>query len=122
MTMTELSDRAPISVHTSQDQAVPVTAVAGEIDMSTADLVRSEVHARLAMKPDVLVLDLSGVEFIGSAGIHVLVHSQLEAEDGGTKLAVVVPEQSFASRVLRTAGVNEMLDLHADLPSAMSTR
>ncbi|WP_329791205.1 STAS domain-containing protein [Lentzea sp. DG1S-22] len=120
--MTEPNDHAPISVQTSQDETVPVTAVAGEIDMSTADLVRDEVHARLAAKPDVLVLDLSAVEFIGSAGVHLLVHSQMEAEDHGTRLAVVVPEQSFASRVLRTAGVHQMLDLHTDLPSAMSTR
>ncbi|MGW4211320.1 STAS domain-containing protein [Lentzea sp. NPDC004789] len=118
--MTELKPRAPISVQTIQIDLVPVTSVAGEIDMSNDDLVRREVHTQLGARPGVLVLDLSEVEFIGSAGINLLVQSQREAVRHGTRLAVVAPGGGCVNRVLSIAGVSEVLDLHHDLPSAVA--
>ncbi|WP_218920597.1 STAS domain-containing protein [Lentzea guizhouensis] len=98
---------------------MPVITVAGEVDLSTADLVWNEVHAQLAARPGVLVLDLSKVDFIGSAGLHVLIHSHTEATGNGTRLALVAPEQSFTAWVFAAAGVNQMFDLHRDLSSAL---
>lgn len=50
-----------------------------------------EIHTQLAARPDVLVLDLSEVDFFGSSGANVLIAAQAEAGEHDTKLTVVVP-------------------------------
>jgi anti-anti-sigma factor len=117
--MTKLNPSLPISVQTIHIDLVPVTAVAGDLDIATDDVVWDEVRAQLETKPGVLVLDLSEVAFMGSAGINVLVQSQMEATRHGTRLVVVAPRESFVDRVLTIAGMKQVLDLHTDVRSAL---
>ncbi|HEX8869263.1 MAG TPA: STAS domain-containing protein [Lentzea sp.] len=117
--MTKLNQQLPISVQTIHIGPVPVTSVAGEIDMMTDDVVMGELQDQLADAPDVLVIDLSKVEFMGSSGINVLIHGRAQASERGTRLVVVAPDDSFVDRVLTLAGVKQMFDLRADLESAV---
>jgi anti-sigma B factor antagonist len=118
--MTEPAPRTPpISVHTTRaDGHVPVTSIRGEIDMGTELLVQNAVSAELATRPHLLVLDLTEVVFMGSAGLNLLVTSHLQARDQGTQLAVVAG-QGLVRRVLAVSGVDDVLDLHQDLGSAL---
>ncbi|MET8763136.1 STAS domain-containing protein [Lentzea sp. NPDC004782] len=118
--MTKLNPRLPISVQTIHIDLVPVTAVAGELDMATDDVVWDEVRAQLETRPGVLVLDLSEVQFMGSAGINVLLQSHMEATQHGTRLVVVAPQESFVNRVLTIVGIEQVLDLHTDVRSAVT--
>jgi anti-sigma B factor antagonist len=118
--MTEPATRTPpISVHTTRaDGHVPVTSIRGEIDMGTEQLIQNALSAELATKPHLLVLDLTDVEFMGSTGLNLLVRNYLRARDQGTRLAVVAG-QGFVRRVLAVSGVDDLLDLHRDLGSAL---
>jgi anti-sigma B factor antagonist len=110
---------SPVSVRTARvrDQ-VPITTVHGEIDMYTERLIQNAVSAQLATKPDVLVLDLTDVAFMGSAGLNLLIVNHVQALDQGTRLAVVAGD-GFVRRVLAVCGVDDVLDLHQDLESAL---
>jgi anti-anti-sigma factor len=46
--------------------------VAGDIDVTTVDILRDSLHRAAAERPTRLEVDLSGVTFVGSAGIGVL--------------------------------------------------
>jgi anti-sigma B factor antagonist len=50
----------------------PVIAVSGELDMSNAARLEATIEAVVAAKPDRLIFDLSGLRFMDSAGIAVL--------------------------------------------------
>ena len=111
---------SPVSVRTTRvrDQ-VPVTAVHGEIDMGTEQVIQDAVSAALAARPGLFVLDLTGVAYMGSVGLNLLVLNHVRAQDQGTRLAVVVAGDGFAHRVLMLSGVDNLLDLHHDLGSAL---
>ncbi len=51
---------------------IPVVTVAGEIDMSNADRFRDALGLAAAVDGGSFVVDLTGVEYLDSAGIHAL--------------------------------------------------
>ncbi|MFE2754667.1 STAS domain-containing protein [Actinosynnema sp. NPDC059335] len=69
---------------------VVVVAVAGELDMATTPAVEGHVRAVLGRPVRVLVLDLSGVTFLGSTGINMLIalRAACVAEDTALRLVV----------------------------------
>lgn len=109
----------PIAVQTIYvDVRVPVTYVRGEIDMSTEQVIQQEVTTQLATKPRVLVLDLTQVGFMGSAGVHLVMRNHADARALGSALAVVAAG-GYARRVLTLSGVNGILPLYWDVPTAL---
>jgi anti-sigma B factor antagonist len=51
---------------------IPVVTVAGEIDMSNADRFRDALGLAAAAGGGSFVVDLTGVEYLDSAGVHAL--------------------------------------------------
>ena len=74
----EFDDPLALSTRTAEDGTVIVAAV-GEVDTFTAEPLRSVLDAQLERQPPELVLDLSGIRFLGSAVLAVLVETQKAA-------------------------------------------
>lgn len=84
-------------------------AVSGEVDHHGARAIMQELDRQVdAGLPRRLTLDLSGVTFMDSSGIAVLLRAyKRAAELGGTVTVRNVPEQ--AGKVLRAAGLERLL-------------
>lgn len=109
----------PISVQTIYvDTDVRVTSVSGEIDISTDQVILDEVAIQLAAKPRLLVLDLTEVIFMGSAGLHVVLSTHKDAAAQGSALAVVAAD-GYARHVLTLSGTDRVLRLYRDVPAAL---
>src|SRR5262245_49160800 len=63
---------APITTSVQHRDGVAVLAVGGEIDMSTAPQFEKAIDDVLADDPPTLVIDLTAVTFLGSAGLRLL--------------------------------------------------
>jgi anti-sigma B factor antagonist len=98
-------------------QAVVLT-VAGEVDMLTAPRLTEAIEAALAAKPEALVVDLSKVEFLASAGMTALVTAQGEVVPP-TRFAVVA-DGPATSRPIKLMGIDSVLPLYSTLDSALS--
>src|SRR5437879_2216980 len=59
-----------------------------EVDLETAPEFAERVQAALEQFPDVLVIDFVDTQFIGAAGIDVLVYAKEVVENYGGRLAV----------------------------------
>ncbi|HEY5083455.1 MAG TPA: STAS domain-containing protein [Rhizomicrobium sp.] len=70
-----------------------VAAATGRIDLSNADSFRDALSASLARAKTALILDLSGVDYISSAGLRALmiVHKAAKAADKGLGIAGLNP-------------------------------
>ncbi|WP_447007039.1 STAS domain-containing protein [Saccharothrix isguenensis] len=101
--MDDFTDAVALSTR-DVTMGVAVVGVAGELDMATVPVVEEFVHRRLAHGVGTLVLDLTGVTFLGSTGINLLINLDAACAASGTKLRLVATTQV----VLRPLEVTEM--------------
>jgi anti-sigma B factor antagonist len=95
-----------------------VLNVSGEVDMLSAPYLAEAIHTALAAGPAALIVDLSKVEFLASAGMTVLVSAQAEAEPA-TRF-VVVAHGPATSRPIKLMGIDRMFPLYGTLDSALN--
>ncbi len=91
-------------------RAVLVTA-RGALDSATAGDLAALVSDRLWAVPERLTVDLSEVDFLGVAGVRVLLHAALQAEQNGTDLQVVTGTNPMVRRALRVTEADRRLAL-----------
>ncbi|GAB4586679.1 STAS domain-containing protein [Nocardia sp. IFM 10818] len=95
---------------------VTVLTVAGEVDLATAPALDSAIDTTLGGKPAALVIDLSEVSFLASAGMAALVAAHQRA--GGTRIAVVA-DGPATSRQLKMTSLDQVFALHPTLTEAL---
>ena len=102
----EGTEAAEIEIDTGHDpDGAPVLVVGGELDTSNAARLDTEVTALADAGANKIVFELSGLRFMDSAGIAVL----LAASQAG---AVVVRRPSPAvRRILEVAGLARVLSM-----------
>jgi anti-sigma B factor antagonist len=99
--------------------AVTVVEISGEIDMATRDVMADPLFAQLDIAPPALVLDLTKVEFMGSAGLAVLIEAYKLTRQGDTSLGIVVPGSSHVRRALEISGLLELLPIYRTTAEAL---
>ncbi|MFD5828627.1 STAS domain-containing protein [Lentzea sp. NPDC060358] len=65
--------------------------VSGEIDTSTVDLLVRAIEPHLDISDARIVVDLSGVTFLGTAGLRALARAEQHAHRVGSELCLVGP-------------------------------
>ena len=88
-----------------------IAILTGEVDRSNANAVERLLSTRTGDRR--LVLDLSGLRYVDSAGIEMLL-----ALNRGTALHVVLPEQAAISYALHVAGVDKLVRTFPDVRAA----
>jgi anti-anti-sigma factor len=102
---------------TGPDQAV--VAVAGDVDTHTEGQLRDRL-TRLSQPPGRrLVLDFSGVEFMASAGVAVLLEMSARIDGGGGAL-VLACVQPMVARVLSLTGADQLIPIRPTVDDALT--
>jgi anti-sigma B factor antagonist len=96
-----------------------VLHVVGEIDTLTAPLLRAQLDGQIPANP-LLVVDLTEVTFLGSAGLAVLVAAKDEAELRDHRLRIV-PGSRTVVRALQATGLLNIFDIADGVPQALET-
>ena len=94
-----------------------VLHVVGEIDTLTAPLLRAQLDTQVSRTP-LLVLDLTDVSFLGSAGLAVLVAAKDDAESREHRLRIV-PGSRIVVRALQATGLLSIFDIADGVPQAL---
>ncbi|MGZ4427814.1 MAG: STAS domain-containing protein [Nocardioidaceae bacterium] len=99
-----------LQVHTQIDGPRAVVRASGEIDMSTADSLKSEVHAALGRDCTDVTVDLRRVSFIDSVGLGVLVncHKQLQQSGGAFR---IVATNANVLRMFEITGLDNVFTI-----------
>lgn len=108
-----------IRLRTREVEGMTIVEVGGELDLHNAPQLRSEL-ARLCdgEKPRVLA-DLTGLTFIDSTGIGVLVGAHKRALENGGRILFVCPLPRIR-RVFEIAGLVRALPLYTTREEALS--
>ncbi|MEV5649646.1 STAS domain-containing protein [Nocardia sp. NPDC052254] len=98
----------------TEGSAVVVT-VYGEVDMNSAPQLQSALDEALRESPAAVVLDMSEVGFLGSAGLSVL----LTVSQAGTAALRVVASPA-ARRPIEVTALDELLELFPSVEAALN--
>ncbi|MDY6995957.1 MAG: STAS domain-containing protein [Actinomycetota bacterium] len=97
---------------------VAVITAVGAVDMLTAPQLQDTIDAVVASKPAGLIVDMTAVDFLASAGMQVLMitHNRLGAD---TRFAVVA-DGPATSRPLKITGIADYVELFSSLDVALT--
>lgn len=91
----------------------------GEIDMKEAPRVRDRLAPVLAGQPDRLVIDMTGVGYMDSSGLAVLIEAFQRLGSRGDKIALF-GLQPAVQNVFRLARLDLVFAIYADKAAALA--
>jgi anti-anti-sigma factor len=103
-----------LRVDVSKSPGLARIALSGQFDIASADDATRALQALLKRGLDLVVVDLSGLDFMDSTGVRFLVEGRETARDLGVKLSLVHGGDPVR-RVLEVAGVMALFE-EADDP------
>lgn len=110
--------RAPFSLSVSAvDDVTNLVELRGDLDGTVAERVLAELDTCLR-RSSRTVLDVAGVEYIDTAGVHALVVLARIARARDARLCLANPAPT-ARALLRRTGADRVLDVRADVTDAL---
>jgi anti-sigma B factor antagonist len=102
-----------LSVSTSNDSGPVRLVLEGELDISSAVKVEEELARVEAGKPDLILLDLRGLDFMDSSGLRTIVSADSRAREEGRRLAIV-RGPAAVQRIFDVTRLDERLNIVDD--------
>jgi anti-sigma B factor antagonist len=99
---------ALLSITRSDEGRDVVLALGGELDAITAPSLAEQLDALAAESCPCILLELSGLTFVDSAGVSVLVKAKHEAEANGRRLTLRSPTEQVR-QVFSVVGLADWL-------------
>ena len=93
---------------TADATGVPIIKLTGEIDLSNADKVRAAIDPTVSSAPERIVFDLSGLDFLDSSGIALLLY--VAAKTGTVQIQ---NPSEIVRRIIEVTGLSEILHMDA---------
>lgn len=119
MTDNQQMDRPErLSVRPEVVEGVRVVRVSGEIDHDVTDVLGRALTSEDGATPPRIVADLSGVTFMDSSGINVLVAAHQRASDAQGWLRIA-GAQAPVSRVLHLVGIDLLIPCRPTVEQAL---
>jgi anti-anti-sigma factor len=107
-----------LELYDKQVGAASVLTVSGRIDMATSDALRDRLLEMLAAgRP--LIIDMSGVNYISSAGLRALMLGAKEARARDGKLAVAAL-QPVVLEIFQISRFDKLLACHPSVAAAIT--
>ena len=106
-------------LHTSERDGWSVVAVGGDLDLTSAPQLRTEVVALVARGATRVVLDLAGVEFCDSTGLGAVIGAlkRVRSHDGELRLAAPSPP---IHRLLELTRLDRALPTYSTVDAAVA--
>lgn len=104
-------------VHVRPHADYVVVEVNGEVDLATAPALRGHLLSVLRKHGNQVILDLAGVDFMDSSGLHLLLSTERRARLLGGALRLVAPQRNV-TRVLQVTGLDRHFAIFPTLEAA----
>lgn len=112
-------DLLTISVLARESKERPYTlvALAGEVDMTNRQQMQEVLESELSANPRMLIVDMSGLTFIDSSALKVLLKCTRQMSEAGGVLRVVRPQGAVA-RIFHFTRADQLLAVYDSLDLA----
>lgn len=100
----------------SRTDTATIATVVGEIDISSAPEFRAAITEAIQTSAlPVVVIDLTGVTFLGSPGLAALITAEAQAAERRVRLGVVTGGNRIVLRPLQITGLDMSIPIHETL-------
>jgi anti-sigma B factor antagonist len=108
-----------ITLATRQVQGRSIVDVTGEVDVHTAPELDVAVSTLISEGNSRIIVDLSGVDFLDSTGLGVLVKALKRVRETDGSLDVVASADRI-TKVFRITGLDAVIGIHASVDDALA--
>ena len=109
-----------LKVSTRQQGDKSILSATGEVDVFTAPTLDEAISAELAAERSRLVVDLSGVSFLDSTGLGVLVKGLKGARDAGGSLRPGRDRRDRIRRIFEITGLDASMPIFDTVADALT--
>ena len=113
-----LSDQDAIATAIAYQDGIAVLKVGGDIDLATVPALEAAIDEALIPRPTGLVIDLSEVGFLASAGLQALVATHTTVSPSAH--FAVVANSASTSRPIQLTGLDQIFELYPTLAEALT--
>jgi anti-sigma B factor antagonist len=113
-----MPDQEAIATALAYQNGIAVLKVGGDIDLATVAVLEAAIDEALVAKPTGLVIDLSDVGFLASAGLQTLVATHNNVTQSGQ--FAVVANSAATSRPIQLTGLDQIFELYPTLDEALT--
>jgi anti-anti-sigma factor len=113
-------DSHDFQLRVESHDATTVIAGSGEVDIATVPPLRAALTDAAEAGQPRFVVDLTDVTFIDSVGVGAILHAKRRSGDQG-RMAVVVPESSYARVIFEVVGADQVLDVFKTRDEALAS-
>jgi anti-sigma B factor antagonist len=103
------------SLQVERNGGAILLAARGDLDLAAAEPAEAELQRAETGRPELLVIDLKGVDFIDSSGLRVLLLAASRASEAGRRF-VVARARGQVKRVIEMTGSDKLFELAPELP------
>ncbi len=104
----EIIELGGLTVTSEREGTVHTISLVGELDLATAEGAEAELERVEATDARAIVLDLSGLTFMDSTGVRLLVTAHARSRADSDRLTLL-RGQAAVQRVLQLSGVDVLL-------------
>lgn len=101
------------------DDATTVIQMTGRLDIDGANAVDNQFAFAAATRKLNVIVDLSGISFLASIGIRLLVTNARGQQGRGGNLVLAAPTENVR-KVLETAGIDQIIPLYDTVEAALT--
>ena len=113
-------NKEPASSNTTPSQSrTNVLPLKGEIDLHVSPSVTTSLNEMIVKKPERLVVDLSEVSYIDSAGLAALIEAMQKVEDYGGKFALAGLQETVRS-IFEISRLDQVFQIFPDANAALA--
>ncbi len=109
-----------VDVRVTEESGIPVASLEGEIDLANAADLRNQIFGMVSNAAPGLVLDLSGVTYLDSRGVQLILELAERLKMRHLKFRVALPEKSLIRRILLLTHVDAVVPLDANVAQALA--
>jgi anti-sigma B factor antagonist len=113
-----MPDQDAIATALAYQDGIAVLAVGGDVDLATVPALEAAIDEALVSKPTGLVIDLSEVGFLASAGLQALVATHNNVSESAQ--FAVVANSAATSRPIQLTGLDQIFELYPTLDEALA--
>jgi anti-sigma B factor antagonist len=113
-----MPDQDAIATALAYQDGIAVVTVGGDVDLATVSALEAAIDEALLSKPTGLVIDLSDVGFLASAGLQALVATHNNVSESAH--FAVVANSAATSRPIQLTGLDQIFELYPTLEEALA--